>query len=130
MKQELDNLINQICETDGRYQPEVYTFILDALAFAQKKFRKQKHVTGQELLEAIKMLLIENYGPMTMTVLNHWGIRETEDFGNIVFNMVNRKILSKTDDDTLESFKKVFDFEAEFNHAYRNRLAKKISRLR
>jgi uncharacterized repeat protein (TIGR04138 family) len=87
-------------------------------------------VTGKELLEGIKDLLIEKFGPLTLTVLQHWGINSTEDFGHIVFNMVEKKVLSKTEEDNIESFRNIYDFEAVFKEYYRDRLAKQISRLR
>ena len=130
MKQELDDIIFEICETDPRYSIEAYTFVLEALSFTQKKFKRVKHVSGKELLEGIKILLMEKFGPMTLTVLKHWGVKRTEDFGSIVFNLVSRKVLSKTEEDSLESFKDVYDFEMVFDKGYRRGLHKKISHMR
>lgn len=130
MRQELDDILFEICEQDTRYHMDAYEFVLDALTYTQKKFRRSKHVTGRELLEGIKVLLMERFGPMTLTVLRHWGVQSTEDFGNIVFNLVDRKVLSKTEEDNIESFRNVYDFDKVFNKGYRQGLAKKISRLR
>lgn len=130
MAQELDTLLFEICEKDARYDQSAYEFVLEALSYTQKKFRRTKHVTGKELLEGMKVLLMEKFGPMTMTVLKHWGIQNTEDFGNIVFNLVDKKVLSKTEDDKIESFRNIFDFEIVFNKGYSRSLAKKISRLK
>lgn len=130
MHREFDDLVSRICEEDPRYSQEAYSFVLEALTFTQTKFKRSKHVTGKELLEGIKLLLLEQFGPMTIPVLDHWGIRATEDFGHIVFNLVEKKILSKTEDDSLESFKDVYDFDQVFHTGYRQRLARQISRLR
>ncbi|MCR4337062.1 MAG: hypothetical protein NUV91_04565 [Candidatus Omnitrophica bacterium] len=130
MYRELDDILQEIGEQDPRYKQEAYEFVLESLSYAQKRFRRPKHVNGKELLEGMKILLMEKFGPMTMTVLNHWGICSTEDFGNIVFNLVEKKVLSKTDDDQIESFKNVFDFQKVFDSGYREGLAKKISRMR
>jgi uncharacterized repeat protein (TIGR04138 family) len=130
MRQEIDDILSEICEQDQRYHLDAYLLVLDALSFTQKKFRRPKHVTGKELLEGIKILLMDEFGPMTMLVLEHWGIKSTEDFGNIVFNLVNRRVLSKTEEDNLESFRDVYDFEKVFKRGYRQKLEKKISRLR
>jgi uncharacterized repeat protein (TIGR04138 family) len=67
---------------------------------------------------------------MTMTVLEHWGIISTEDFGNVVFNLVNNKVLSKTEEDDIESFRNVYDFDVVFDKGYHRTLARRISRLR
>ena len=130
MNRELDNVIDAICEKDARYKREVYEFIMEALSFTQKKFRRPKHVTGEELLDGIKECLMEKFGPMTLFVLDQWGIKGTEDFGNIVFNLVHNKVLSKTEEDTLESFKNGFDFKQAFNIEYQQQLAKRISKMR
>lgn len=129
MRKELDDILSEICEEDLRYREEAYEFVLDALSFSQKKFKRSKHVTGKELLEAVKIQLMDQFGPMALTVLGYWGIKSTEDFGNIVFNLVEKKVLSKTEEDNIRSFQNVFDFEKVFNKGYQNRLAKTISRL-
>lgn len=120
----------EICESDPRYRQGAYEFVLSSLTFTQKKFRRSKHVTGVELLEGIKDLLMEQFGPMALSVLQHWGVRSTEDFGNIVFNLVERKILSKTEEDSIDGFKDKYDFAEVFDKGYRSLLAKKISRMR
>jgi uncharacterized repeat protein (TIGR04138 family) len=130
MQHELDNIIMAICERDPRYGEDAYEFVLESLAFTQKKFKRPKHVTGKELLDGIKDLLMEQYGPMTLTVLKHWGIKGTEDFGHIVFNLLDNKVLSRTEEDRLDDFKNVYDFNVVFEKGYRNKLNRKISRLR
>lgn len=130
MNRELDNIIEGICVRDERYRPDAYEFVMEALAFTQKKFRRLKHVTGEELLKGIRELLLEKFGPMALTVLTHWGIATTEDFGNIVFSLVDNKVLSKTDEDTVESFKDAYDFKKTFGIEYQKQLGKKISRMK
>lgn len=130
MKQCVHRVLNQICEEDSRYHEDAYEFVLDALSFTQKKFKRVKHVTGRELLEGVKELLMHRFGPMTLTVLRHWGIENTEDFGNIVFNLVQNSVLSKMESDTIEHFRDVYDLEKVFDKGYRRKLAARISRLR
>lgn len=130
MNRKFDTIIDEIYEKDPRYKPDAYEFVMEALSFTQKKFRRVKHVTGEELLAGIKRLLMEKFGPMTLSVLKHWGIERTEDFGNIVFNLVNNKVLSKTEEDSIESFKDGFDFREAFEAGYKRRLEKRISRMR
>ena len=74
MRKELDDILSEICEEDLRYREEAYEFVLDALSFSQKKFKRSKHVTGKELLEAVKIQLMDQFGPMALTVLGYWGI--------------------------------------------------------
>ena len=130
MQKRLDSILEEIYQKDPRYGVDVYDFVLEALSFTQKKFKRKKHVTGKELLEGIKILLMENFGPMALTVLKHWGVASTEDFGNIVFNLVENKVLSKTQEDSIRDFRDVYDFEKVFDKGYRSRLNKRVSRLR
>ncbi len=130
MRQEIDNIIDLICLEDPRYHEDAYEFLLEALNFTQKKFRRSKHVTGKELLEGLKELVMRRFGPMGLSVLRYWGIKTTEDFGNMVFHLVNKRVLNKTDDDCLNDFKDIYDFERVFGQVYRQRIHKKISRMR
>lgn len=122
---DFDQTIEQITQTDERYATDAYYFLRDALDHTQAQLnkpttgRKQpQHVSGKELLEGIRDLAIEQFGPMALTVLNDWGLTRCEDFGEIVFNMVDSKLLSKTADDTREDFKSIYDFEEAFRKPF------------
>ncbi|MBI4309172.1 MAG: hypothetical protein HY591_02455 [Candidatus Omnitrophica bacterium] len=130
MNDEFFSIVSGICGKDNRYHPEAYEFVMEALSYTQKKFKKSKHVAGSELVEGIKALMLHKFGPMVLTVLNFWGIKTTDDFGNIVFNLVEHKILSKDTQDHYESFKNVYDFEEVFNKGYRRQLAKRLKSMR
>jgi uncharacterized repeat protein (TIGR04138 family) len=130
MDEEFFNIIDRIGDLDPRYHPEAYEFVMEALGFAQKKYKKSKHVSGQELLEGIRSLLLKKFGPMTLTVLRHWGIKTTDDFGNIVYNLVEYKVLAKDTEDHYESFKNAYDFDEVFNKNYRKALAKRLKTMR
>jgi uncharacterized repeat protein (TIGR04138 family) len=130
MNQEFEAIVEDICGKDSRYREDAYVFVMEALAYTQKKFKRPKHVKGEEMLQGMRELLLNKFGPMTMTVLNHWGIKRTEDFGNVVFNLVENRILSKTEDDNIEEFKDGYDFGEVFDSGYRKQLARKISRMR
>lgn len=130
MNEDFETTIERIFEMDGRYQEDAYDFIMDALAYTQKKYKRKRHVSGEEMLEGVKDFSMKKFGPMTMAVLEHWGIKSTEDIGNIVFNLVENNVLSKTEEDTLDTFKNGYNFEEVFQQGYRQNLAKKISRMR
>lgn len=110
------DLVEQICCQDKRYKPDAYEFVLQGLTFTQKKFNKQTHVSGRELASGLRDFAIDQYGALAQRVLAHWGINQTDDFGNIVFNMIKNKLLSKTEEDRLEDFNSVYDFKAAFSN--------------
>jgi len=121
-----DEVLERIVSQDCRYHREAYLFLREALDHTQKHLAESKrteprHVTGKELLDGIRDYALEQYGPMTKTVLNEWGIKSCEDFGEIVFNMVDQALLSKTDSDTRQDFKGGFDFDEAFGKPFRPR---------
>jgi len=73
---------------------------------------------GGELLDGMCDLALERFGYMAPTVLEHWGLRATEDFGNIVFNLVETGLLGKSPQDSLEDFRDVFDLREELRRRY------------
>lgn len=107
--------VEEIVNSDPRYKADAYEFMMQALWFTQNQLKRKGHVTGQELSEGIKEFVLEQYGPMSKTVLEHWGIRKTEDFGEVVFNMIESGIMGKSDGDSREDFKSVYDFDEAFD---------------
>ena len=107
--------LEEIVQRDRRYNLNAYNFVLEALNFTVTRLKEPRHVTGIELLAGIKEYTKDQFGPMARTVLEHWGINNTEDFGHIVFNLVEAKILSKTVEDSLEDFKNGYDFKHAFD---------------
>jgi uncharacterized repeat protein (TIGR04138 family) len=51
---------------------------------------------------------------MVVTVFDSWGIRSSEDVGHMVFNLIGAGIFGKTEQDSIEDFKNVYDFEEAF----------------
>ena len=107
----------EVAAQDPRYALEAYDFLFKALEHAQGKRpsggqeEAGVHIKGQELLGAIRALALQEFGLMARTVFRMWGIRATEDFGRIVFNLVEAKLMSKTDDDSINDFRNGFDFD-------------------
>jgi uncharacterized repeat protein (TIGR04138 family) len=53
---------------------------------------------------------------MARAVLAQWGVRRTDDFGEIVRNLVQADLLKKTEDDRLEDFQNAFDLDEALRH--------------
>lgn len=114
-----DAAVDLIREQDGRYAPEAFHFVREALDWKVSRLAERRHISGPELLEAVRHLAVERFGPMARTVLNHWGLAAGEDVGQIVFLLVEAGILSKTDEDRLEDFSGVMRFDDAFESEYR-----------
>lgn len=118
-----EEVLTAIVRKDARYGVEAYTFLREALDHTQKAVAKAhknetRHVTGKELLDGIRAYALITYGPMAITVLDEWGIRRCEDFGELVFNLVEHGLLSKTENDSREDFKDGYDFESAFRKPF------------
>lgn len=112
----------------AKYDVRAYEFVFQALRIAQQGLGRTEtadsepedaHVTGPELLEGIRALGIMQFGLMTSTVFRHWGVRTTDDFGRIVFELIETGKMKKTDRDQLSDFVGVYDFEDAFDREYR-----------
>ena len=77
--------------------------------------RESRHVAGQDLCLGLRDYAIEQYGLLARTVLRRWRIESSEDFGHIVFKMVDAGLMYKTEEDSIEDFIDVFDFATAFN---------------
>lgn len=140
-----DEALDLIVQKDPRFHRDAYIFLREALDHTQKLVNKSsksekgdkaekaearaamgddstsgkvRHVSGQELLAGIRAYALEQFGPMTLTVLNEWGIRQCEDFGELVFNMVENHLLAKTKKDSRDDFKGGYDFDEAFRQPY------------
>jgi len=125
---------------DRRYKLDAYIFVFEALNYAQNVLGlgcdcpsestglnddeeadegPQRHVTGQQLCEAVRQYALEQYGYMAKTVLNSWGIHTTGDVGEIVFNLIRIGRMRKTKNDTREDFENVYDFDVAFAREFK-----------
>jgi uncharacterized repeat protein (TIGR04138 family) len=108
---------------DPRYERDAYLFVREGLDHTQKTIGKDargriRHVAGQELLVGIREYALEQFGPMAKTVLEEWGVRCCEDFGEIVFNMIEVGWLAKTSKDSRADFENGYDFDEAFRKPF------------
>jgi len=119
---EFSEIVGLICKEDGRFERQSYLFVRQALDSTVKELKKKHpertgkslHVTGSELLNGIRVYALDQFGPMTKTVLTKWGINRCSDFGDIVFNLIEYNVFSKTESDRREDFADIYDFEEAF----------------
>ena len=132
----IDRKFAALLRRDRRYPVEAYQFVHEALQYATKPANvvgggsekyaapaseegEERHVTGQELCDGIRRYAIDQYGLMAKIVLNNWGIHQTSDFGEIVYNLIEVNRMRKSDSDRREHFDDVYDFEDAFVQQFR-----------
>jgi uncharacterized repeat protein (TIGR04138 family) len=121
----------EVVTRDPRFAYEAYEFLYEALNHTQKMLgrlpsgevaqgaERQHHVSGPELLAGIRDLALREFGLMARTVFHMWGIQRTDDFGDIVFNLVEAGLMNKTDEDTRQDFHEVYDLDQALVQGYR-----------
>ncbi len=123
--------LDELVRRDPRYAYEAYEFLFAALAHTQQMLGRvppadasaaeqhDYHVSGPELLQGVRDLALREFGLMARTVFRLWGINRTDDFGEIVFNLVEANLMSKTDQDDRADFADVYDLDQALVHDYR-----------
>jgi len=111
---EMVRTIGKIANRRGLFRPEAYLFVFEALERAMAERGEPGHISGEELLGAVRELGSERFGVMAGDVFNSWGVRSTLDFGRIVFHLVEDGLLKKQADDSLTDFLDRFDFQEAF----------------
>lgn len=110
--------VEHLTVQDPRYHRDAYYFIRDALDQAVKLRKRQLgesgHVTGQQICEGARQVALKQFGPMVPTVLEFWGIKSTEDFGELVWNLIDLGVFGKTESDSRKDFESVFSFHEAF----------------
>jgi uncharacterized repeat protein (TIGR04138 family) len=132
--------VAKLLKQDRRYKIDAYAFVFEALNYAHNQLGMgserpaeseegeadeggsrdtERHLTGQQLCEAIRKYALEQYGYMAQCVLNSWGVKSTSDFGEIVFNLIGIGQMRKTSEDQREDFDDVFDFETGLRQSFK-----------
>ena len=99
---------------DPRYRLGGYEFILNGMEFYLTSLGEKRHVSGQELTQGLLLFAQKQFGPTAHSVLRYWGIEKSDDFGNIVYNLIGLGIMSKQNEDSIDHFHNIVDFRTFF----------------
>ena len=110
--------MDRIRALDGCYHERAYLFVLSALEYRQQQLPVRGHISGTDLAIACRDFAMEHFGLTARTVLAHWGINTTEDFGKIVFVLIEVGLLIRQPSDQMDDFVGVYDFEKTFEGEY------------
>jgi uncharacterized repeat protein (TIGR04138 family) len=109
-----EDKIPEILAKDPRFPRAAYDFVREALHHTIEVLGEQRHVSARELLDGIRDYAKSEFGPLARTVFESWNVRRTEDFGRIVFNLVEAGEMGKTDSDDIKDFAAGYDFDKAF----------------
>ncbi len=118
-----DKSLQEVVDEVGLYPMEAFDFVQQGLSYTVQKLHGEmkdekvsRHVTGRDLCDGLREFALMNWGLLARTVLGRWNVRKTIDFGRIVFAIVDHHYMQKTENDTLDDFRDVFDFKAAFEN--------------
>ena len=130
----MEPTILDLTREDPRFAYEAYVFVGEAVSYTQSQLGRRPsddpaeeddvdhHVSGAELLRGACDLAVREFGMMAPVVFRHWGIRTTDDFGELVFKLIKAGQLSKSDQDDPDDFHDVFDLEKTLTDGFALRL--------
>ena len=105
----------EVADRDGRYTKEAFWFVRDGVHHAvRSRAERSRHVTAHELLETLRILALERYGANAREQLRSWGVTRCEDFGEIVFALIDNGVFGKRPEDRKEDFENGYDFATAF----------------
>jgi uncharacterized repeat protein (TIGR04138 family) len=118
--------LEQVVEEVDCYPLDAFVFVQQGLSYTVQRIhgnitepKAHHHISGQQLCEGLRDFALMKWGLLARTVLRRWNVNSTLDFGRMVFAMVDNGFMSKTDQDTIEDFRAVFDFRVAFEAGYR-----------
>jgi uncharacterized repeat protein (TIGR04138 family) len=132
----VDPKILALCREDSRFAYEAYEFVSDAVTYTmdrlgraakrreqeQPKARRapsdESHVSGAELLRGTCELAISEFGMMAPVVFKQWGLKTTDDVGEIVFKLIKVQLQSKSDRDDPNDFHDLFDLHQALSNGF------------
>ena len=132
---DFNSVVEVICKEDPRFDRKAYTFVREGLDCTVKELRKKdrerprvsRHVTPAELSHGLRGHALDQFGPLAHTVLTAWGVTRCADFGDIVFNLIEYGVFSKTDTDRREDFSDVYSFDDAFVKPFKPRQPSRVS---
>lgn len=110
-----------------RYPVDAFLFVQRGLDYTVRRIHGElkkadseidpasRHINGRELCLGLRDYAVDQYGLLAGAMLSRWRIQSCEDFGHIVFALVEAEILKKTEDDSIRDFIGVYDFATAFS---------------
>jgi len=122
MSERLERSIEELAREDLRYPPAAYMLVFEGLECALAKLPARRHVTPRELIEGVREAALKQWGLLARTVLESWNVRGTGQIGDLVFNLIERKLLVAGAEDNRAQFEDAFDFQEGFDRAFAEEL--------
>lgn len=104
-----------ITAKDHRYDARAYALLMDVVNYLSEG---RRHFDAQAIMDEFKERTLDQYGPLSYTVLTEWGLKSCEDLGEMMFNLAEGRRVHREESDTQESFLGGYDFKEAFEGPY------------
>jgi uncharacterized repeat protein (TIGR04138 family) len=129
MSERLERSIEELARQDKRYPPAAYMLVFEGLEVALARLPARRHVTPVELIDGVRSAALQQWGLLARVVLESWNIHSTAEIGDLVFNLIERKLLVAGAEDNRAQFEDAFDFHEGFDRAFLDELERDPPRL-
>ncbi|MCO6456686.1 MAG: hypothetical protein J5I93_15415 [Pirellulaceae bacterium] len=104
-----------------QYAADAWYFVLQVIPLTSDPTRKSNHVSAADFCWMLHDHALDRFGPRAAETLSGWGVRSTRDFGRIVYGLIDAGLILRSDEDRIEQFDDVFEFDQAFQHRRRPR---------
>ena len=119
--------IEELAHRDPRYAPEAYQFVFDALDYASRRASRaqagavadEEHISVPDFIRGARELALRDFGMMAPAVFRAWGVRRSDDLGEIVFNLIGAGLMDPAAADDRGAFHDACDLETGLVDGYR-----------
>lgn len=106
---EWKEVIRRIHAKEGRYNPEAYLFLAEALTLTITRLPETRHIDAGELLDGFIGLAFDRFGLLAGPVIQRWGVASSRDIGEMVSLLIEENVLVKREEDSIEDFRDIRD---------------------
>jgi uncharacterized repeat protein (TIGR04138 family) len=118
MSERLERSIEELAREDRRFPPAAYMLVFEGLERALAKLPARRHVTPRELVDGVREVALKEWGLLARTVLESWNIQSSGEIGDIVFNLIEKKLLVAGAQDSRAQFEEALDFDEGLDRAF------------
>ena len=99
---DLADKIKRLLQRETRYKADAYEFVNAAVNYAAtlENSNEKQHIAALERLAGVRDFAFRQYGPFAVEVLKSWGLNTASDIGNIVFMLIDEKVLFAGENDS------------------------------
>lgn len=108
----------EAAKRDDRYPVAAFCYVAKCLkrllASSEGKGGNHPHVSGKDICLALKQSFLDDFGTLARGILEQWNLKETNDFGNIIYDLIDVKLLTTSPQDSRSDFVDVYLFKDAF----------------